>query len=145
MICKTATRDILVVLNAGCALESLTRLLRKPLSGSHLKSNESTWGRSLVISIWFSPSLGDSTGIRAENHCVAPSNLGICTGRLPTDNRASPRARPKGTEPSSSLPATGLGWPMLYAEPRGPSKNGPDHTSFLCRVLLNWVENDALD
>lgn len=38
MICRTATCASLVVFNTGCVLESFTKILRIPLSGSHLKS-----------------------------------------------------------------------------------------------------------
>lgn len=41
MICKAATRDTLVVLNTGCAVESFTKLLGTPLSGAHLTSIKS--------------------------------------------------------------------------------------------------------
>lgn len=137
-----------MILNAGWALEALPELLRTPLPESHLNSNQSIYGRGLGISIWFPHFLGDSTvwaGLRIPALLLQANWESVQWGSLLTTELCqAQRAKcQSSTEPSSSLPAAE--WSMLCAEPQSTSRNAPGHTSFLSRMLLDWVENDALD
>ena len=143
---------------AGCPLASLTKLLRIPLSRCHLKSIKSEFlgegpGNS---NIYFNSSLGDSimwlelriTVLLLQAHWESLQwssllTIELCQGHAQTSCQMAAGYMPRSTELSRFLPATK--WPKLNAEPHCTFWNLPDDTSFLKRILLNWVENHALD